>query len=94
MKNIHKPILDIMFHYASQLENDDVLNILEKKSIESKTEAECILQFLDNLCEKIAEDSINKIVILNQPIHTTDAEKVCNIIEDYIEELGYGDLLD
>ena len=30
---------------------------------------------------------------LRQPIHTTDAEKVCDVIEDFIEKLGYGHLL-
>ncbi|MET1257593.1 hypothetical protein [Aliikangiella maris] len=93
MKNIHQPIKDIMSYYASNLENKSVLEILEKQSIDSEQEAKEVIAFLNLMSDKIAEDSKDNIVVLQQPIHTTDAEKICDVIEDYIEELGYEHLI-
>ncbi|WP_444943399.1 hypothetical protein ACJJIK_16845 [Microbulbifer sp. ZKSA006] len=90
MKNIHQPIKDIMSYYASKLSNQEVLDILQKNSIESKREAKDILLFLDSMCIEISKDAQNNTLVLRQPIKTVDAEKVCDIIEDYIEAIGYG----
>ncbi|QFT53278.1 hypothetical protein [Microbulbifer sp. THAF38] len=89
MKNIHQPIKDIMSYYAQKLSNQKVLNILQKDSIESEDEAKDILLFLDSMCTEIAQDAQNNVVVLRQPIKTSDAEKICDVIEDYIEEIGY-----
>lgn len=94
MKNIHQPIKDLMRHYAEELHDEKVLSVLRKESIDSESEAKDILDFLDSMCKKIATDAKNNVVILRQPIHTTDAEKICSIIEDQIEELGYGHLFE
>lgn len=94
MKNIHQPIKDIMSHYASNPENINVLAVLEKESIDSEQEAKAVLAFLDLMSDKIAEDAKSNVVVLQQPIHTTDAEKICDVIEDYIEELGYEHLIE
>ncbi|WP_444929443.1 hypothetical protein ACJJIF_16625 [Microbulbifer sp. SSSA002] len=90
MKNIHQPIKDIISYYASKLSNQEVLDILQKNSIESKREAKDILLFLDSMCIEISKDAQNNTLVLRQPIKTVDAEKVCDIIEDYIEAIGYG----
>ena len=83
-----------MAYYAKKLGAVEVQKILGKESIDSEHEAKSILNFLDQMCPKVAEDAANGVVVLNQVVHTTDAEKVCNVIEDYIEEAGYGNLLD
>ena len=85
MKNIHQPIKDIMSYYALKIENRNVLAILKKESIDSEQEAKEILTFLNSMCDKISEDAKENINVLHQPIHTTDAEKICDIIEDYVE---------
>ena len=82
-----------MFLYATELECENILSILKNESIDSEEEARDMLGFLDSMCEKIAIDAKENLVILNQPIHTTDAEKICDVIEDYLEELGYGHLV-
>jgi hypothetical protein len=94
MKNIHQPILDIMKYYAAELGSETVKVVMEKQAIESEDEAKEILIFLDEMCSKVSIDAKDNVVVLNQPIHTSDAEKVCDVIEDYIEELGYGNLID
>ena len=83
-----------MTYYAKEFGAVEVQKILEKESIDSEHEAKSILNFLGQMCPKVAEDATNGVVVLNQVVHTTDAEKVCNVIEDYIEDAGYGDLLD
>jgi len=93
MKNIHQPIKDILSYYANILKNERVIEILNKESIDSKNEAKELYLFLEPMCNKIAEDAKNGTTVLRQPIHTTDAEKICNIIEDYIEEIGYENLI-
>ena len=94
MKNIHQPIKDIMKHYAAELEDEKILSVLQKESIDSESEAKDVLVFLDSMCKRIAIDAKRNVIILHQPVHTTDAEKICNVIEDYIEDLGYGHLLE
>ena len=94
MKNIHQPIKDIMRHYATELKDEKILSVLQKESIDSESEAKDVLVFLDSMCKKIAIDAKENVIILHQPVHTTDAEKICNVIEDYIEDLGYGHLLE
>jgi hypothetical protein len=94
MKNIHQPILDIMKYYAAELGSETVKVVMEKQAIESEDEAKEILIFLDEMCSKVSIDAKDNVVVLNQPIHTSDAEKVCDVIEDYIEVLGYGNLID
>ena len=89
MNHVNDPMKKIMAHYAKELDDKAVLSILEKGAIESEDEAKDTLSFLDSMCDRIAEDTEAGIVVLNQPIHTTDAEKICDAIEDYIEELGY-----
>ncbi len=93
MKNIHQPIKDIMRHYAEKLSDNAIHSILEKEQISDESEAKQVLIFLDKMCDQIAIDSKENYVILNQPVHTTDAEKICDVIEDHIEALGYGHLL-
>lgn len=94
MKNIHQPIKEIMKYYAIKLENETASLVINKEAIESEGEAKEFLSFLETMCNTIAVDAKESVVVLNQPIHTTDAEKVCDIMEDYIEGLGYGHLID
>jgi len=89
MKNIHQPIKDIMSYYATKLENKNVQVVLKNESISSEQEAKDVLLFIDLMCKKIAEDEKKNVIVLHQSIRTTDAEKICDVIEDYIEELGY-----
>ena len=93
MKNIHQPIIDIMRHYAEKLSDNAVLSILEKEQISNEMESKQVLKFLDTMCDQIAIDSKEDYVILNQPVYTTDAEKIFDVIKDHIEALGYGHLL-
>ncbi len=83
-----------MLHYAAELKNESVLSILKKESVDNETEARDVLTFLDSMCAKIATDAKENVIVLHQPIHTTDAEKICDVIEDYLEELGYEDLIE
>lgn len=94
MKNIHKPIIDFMSYYAEKLNDESVLSVLNKQSIESEVEAKNVLNFLSNLCDHVSDDSKNNVVVLNQAVCTSDTEKVCDVIEDYIEEIGYEHLVD
>lgn len=94
MKNIHKPIIDFMVYYAGKLQDESVLSILNKLSIENEGEAKSILVFLNSMCDHVVEDSKNGVVVLNQAVCTSDAEKVCDVIEDYIEEIGYEHLVE
>ncbi len=41
------------------------------------------------MCDHVLEDSKNNVEVLNQAVCTSDAEKVRDVIEDYIEEAGY-----
>lgn len=93
MKNIQPLIKKFMAHYASEFDAIEIQKILAKESIDSKDEAKSIIDFLNRMCPKVAEDAKKNVRVLNQVVHTTDAEKVCNEMEDYIEEIGYGDLL-
>lgn len=94
MKNIHKPILDFMSYYAKKLRDDGVISVLDKLSVDNKDEAKKLLSFLDKMCSHVKEDSINNAVVLNQVVCTSDAEKVCDIIEDYIGKIGYKNLVE
>jgi hypothetical protein len=39
-------------------------------------------------------DARNKVSVLeNEPVHTSDAVKVSEVVESYLEERGYGHLL-
>jgi hypothetical protein len=93
MKKIHQPIKDVMYHYAEKFSDDAVLSILKKEEIGNEISAKQVLNFLDKMCDQIAIDAKENYIILNQPVHTTDAEKICDVIEDYIEALGYDHLL-
>ncbi|MFA0811391.1 hypothetical protein [Microbulbifer epialgicus] len=75
MKSVHQSIKDMMSYYANKLSNKEVLDILQKDSIESKIEAKYILSFLDSMCTEIAKDAQKNTVVLKQPIKTSDAEK-------------------
>ncbi len=94
MKNIHKPILDFMSYYAKKLGDDNVISVLDKLSIDNEDEAKKLLSFLNEMCSHVKQDSSNNVVVLNQVVCTSDAEKVCDIIEDYIEEIGYENLVE
>jgi hypothetical protein len=94
MKKIHKPILDFMSHYARKFEDDVVLSVLDKLAIENEEEAIKVLSFLNTMCDHVATDANNNMVVLNQTVCTADAEKVCDAIEDYIEEIGYEHLVE
>jgi len=48
-----------------------------------------MISFLAVMSEQVAIDANNKVTVLRQIVCTTDAEKVCDVIEDYIESLGY-----
>lgn len=89
MKTLHKPILDIMTYYAEKFESKEVMGILKKMSVDDEVEAKAMVKFLGDLCDAVAEDSEAGVVVLNQPIHTVDAEKVCDVMYDYLDGLGY-----
>ncbi len=94
MKNIHKPIIDFMAYYAKQLNDETVLRVLSNLSINTEDEAKRVLSFLEIMCDHVIEDAKNNVVVLNQSVCTSDAEKVCDVIEDYIEEIGYEHLVE
>ncbi|MDV2080397.1 hypothetical protein [Marinobacter xestospongiae] len=93
MKNIHKPIADFMAFYATKLNDDAVLSVLNKLSIDTEDEAKSVVAFLDAMCKQVLEDSKTKIVVLSQTVCTSDAEKVCAVVEDCIEAAGYRHLV-
>ena len=93
MKNFHPPIIEFMNHYAAVTESATVQGILDKRSVDSEAEARAMLEFLDLMCSRVAEDTKRGVVVGNQRVVTSDAEKVCEAVESYLEELGYDDLM-
>ena len=89
MKNFHPPILRILRHYANIADASEVVNVLNKATVDSAHEARVLYEFLGTLCDLVAADAKKGVVVLNQPIETADAEKVCEVVEDYLNELGY-----
>jgi len=94
MKNIHKPIIDFMYQYAEKINDKGALTLIKRLSIDSESEAKNMLTFLELMCSHVLEDSKDNVVILNQPVCTSDLEKVCDVIEDHIEDIGYEHLID
>ena len=89
MKDFHPPILKLLRHYATAANASEVLVLLSKGAVDSAHEAKLLYDFLATFCELVAVDAQSEVTVLNQPIHTTDAEKVCEVVEDYLNELGY-----
>lgn len=94
MKNLHAPIVDFLIYYARALNNEQVQAILGKMSVDNEAEAKELLGFLDPMCSQVANDSKAGIIISQQAVTTYDAEKVCNEVERYLDNIGYGHLTD
>lgn len=93
MKNIHTPILQIMRHYAIVLDDQDILRILEKLVVEQESEALALLAFLDRMCDRMKPDIQAGVHLLAEPLASSDAEKICMTVQDYLEDNGYGYLI-
>ena len=89
MKNFHPPILTLLKHYAAAAKDAEIVELLNKGEVESEQEAKVLYAFLSTMCELVAADAKKGVVVLNQPVHTTDAEKVCEVVEDYLNDRGY-----
>ena len=90
MNKIHTPTLEFLSYYADTLNSVEVKDILNKKRINTEHEAKSLLKFLDEMCVQVAKDTNAGVVVLRQKVATYDAEKVCSVIEDYLEDIGYG----
>lgn len=94
MKNLDPTIIRFMAHYAFDVGAVPVQGILEKRSIDNAVEARAVLDFLEVMCRRVAEDAKLGVTVLpGEKVATYDAEKVCEVVQSHLEELGYGDLL-
>lgn len=93
MKSMNATTAEFIMHYARELKNDSIVAVLQKGAVETEEEAKVLLDFLESMCDRVKLDSKSNVVVLRQPVHTTDAEKVCNVVCDYIEGLGFGHLV-
>jgi len=94
MKNIHQSILDFVLYYAQKLKNEVVLSVLTKQKIDNEAEARAVLLFLNDMSNRVIIDVKHDVVVLNRKVQTSDAEKVCNVVEGYIEDSGYAYLVE
>ncbi len=90
MKNFHAPIIEFLNYYASTLNNEQVQGILKKLAVDNEAEAKELLNFLDAMCLQVLTDAKIGIIVSQQTVTSYDAEKVCNEIERYLDEIGYG----
>lgn len=93
MKDIHAPILQIMRHYANVLDDQETLHILEKLTVDQESEARALLAFLDRMCDRMKPDIQAGMHLLAEPLASSDAEKICMTVQDYLEDKGYGYLV-
>lgn len=94
MKNIDSTIIDFLSHYANALNATGIKSILDKSAVETDEEASELLDFLEEMCAQVKTDAGEEVIVLRQPVTTYDAEKVCSVVEDYLENAGFGHLLD
>lgn len=94
MRDLHPPILQLLGYYARKTNSQPVLAILAKRDIDDEAEAKELLAFLDVMSDAIAVDAKSQVAVLeNEHVHTSDAVKVSEVIESYLEARGYGHLL-
>lgn len=94
MKNINQTIRKLLDHYAKELNDKVLIDILKKEAINSEEEAKSVIKFLDGLCDRVRQDAKSGVVVLNQTVHTSDAEKVYEVMSDYVASAGYEYLLE
>lgn len=94
MKGINDTIRKLLDHYANELDDKAMIDILKKDAINSEDEAKSVVTFLDNFCDRVREDAESGVVVLNQIVHIADAEKVCEVMNHYVASAGYEYLLE
>ena len=94
MKDLAPTIVKFMSHYAAKAGASGVQAILEKRAVESDSEAQAVLDFLEVMYRRVAEDAERGVMVFpNQVVAIYDAEKVYSLVESWLEEQGYGHLI-
>lgn len=94
MRNFHSPVQKLIEHYARKSDDQLVLSLLAKGDVSNETEAKALLDFLEVMSDAVAMDARNHVSVLgNEMVHTSDAVKICQLVESYLEERGFGHLL-
>src|ERR1044071_7043661 len=94
MKNFHSPVRKLIEYYARKSGAQLVLSLLAKGDVSNETEAKALLDFLEVMSEAVAVDARNHVSVLeNEIVHTSDAVKISDLVESYLEERGFGHLL-
>lgn len=95
MKYINNTDKSLIQFYSNKLNNIKIQQILKKDSIETESEAKEMLEFLDKMGDCVVVDEKNGVsVIDNETVHISDVIEIFSAFHDYIEELGYGHLID
>jgi hypothetical protein len=94
MKNFHPPIQKLIEHYARKTKSKQILEILSKGDVSTEADAQALFEFLDVMSDAIGVDAQNNVSVLeNERVHTSDAVKVSEVVESYLEQRGFGHLL-
>jgi hypothetical protein len=94
MKGIHPPIVEIALHYAEQLKDVVALDILRGRPIGTDERARAFMRFLSALVDRAIEDEKNGKMVRGQKALASDGEKVYLVLEDFVEDEGFGHVLD
>ncbi len=94
MHNINDITIKYMHHYALELNNVKVQEILEKKHVNSDEDAREIMQFLERLSGQIKVDVAAKKTIFRNTVTLDDGVDICDNMELYLENLGYEEIVE
>lgn len=87
-------IEEYILHYAQLLDDETVLGIMKKRSVDSEAEAKMMLGFLDRMLDQAALDESKKVVVIRQIADAYDAVKVSSLVHDYLSGIGYDHLIE
>lgn len=94
MLKIHKPIIEIINFYASELNDQLIKVIIESQEIKSETEAIHVLEFCNKMFDlAINYEKENKLV-LGEPAKVYDAEKTYSVLNDFVADQGFDHLIE
>lgn len=94
MKDIHPPILKLARHYAERRKDAVAAAILDGQPIGSDERARAFLRFLSAMVDLAVEDEKAGAEVLGQKALASDAEKAYLVLEDAVEDAGFGHVLD
>ncbi len=93
MKYVNDFIKDYILYYSKELK-PSIEVIFSQDKIASEKEARNCLQFIELICGQCILDIKENITILGSPASSHHAEKATMVIEDFIEDSGFGYLID